>query len=138
MRDNNDCLIKSGIVESVGVKNAKVRIHNESACSMCHSKGVCTSLGTAERLIDVELTEGQNIQPGERVDITMVTHSGTIAVLLAYVLPFVILISSLFISSYYFSEGVSALISLLILVPYFLMLYFFRNRMKRYFRFTLR
>lgn len=137
MRDKNDCVIKSGIVESIDNKYAKVRIHNESACSMCHSKGVCTALGTVERLIDVELGDDVNIQPGDRVNITMVTHSGNMAVLLAYILPFILLILTLLISSYFFSEGIAALISLLVLLPYFFILYTLKKRIKRYFRFTL-
>lgn len=131
-----DCVIKSGVVESVDNNYIKVKIHNESACSMCYSKGVCTSLGSGTRVVDVE--KSKNVQPGDVVDIQMISSSGWIAVLFGYIIPFVLLLGTLLISSQFFTEAYSALSSVGILIPYFLTLYFFRNRMKKYFHFTLK
>lgn len=136
MKDKVDCVIKSGIVESTDKKTIKVRIQNESACAMCYSKGVCTSLGSNERVIEVE-ADNHSVKPGDIVDIKMVTTSGIVAVLYGYIFPFILLISTLLIASSFTSEGFAALLSLLILIPYFLSLYFLRNKMKKYFRFTL-
>ncbi len=137
MSENRDCIIKSGIVESIDNKYIKVRIHNQSACSMCYSKGVCTSLGSGERVIDVENDGKHEVVPGDTVDIQMISSSGGMAVVFGYVVPFVILISVLLISSTFMSEIASAIASLAFLVPYFMVLYFYRNRIKKYFRFTL-
>lgn len=137
MSENVDCIIKSGIVESIDAKYIKVRIHNQSACSMCYSKGVCTSLGSSERIIDVENDGKHKILPGDTVDIQMISTSGGMAVLFGYVIPFIILMTVLLIASSFMSEIASASVSLLVLVPYFIILYFSRNRMKKYFRFTL-
>lgn len=137
MGQKEDCIIKSGVVESIGDKYIKVRIHNQSACSMCYSKGVCTSLGSGERLIDVEKDRHIVVLPGDTVDIKMISGSGWLAVILGYIVPFVLLISTLIITSEFSSESIAAIASLLVLVPYFLILHFYRNRMKKYFRFTL-
>ncbi len=137
MRQKEDCIIKSGVVETIGDKYIKVRIHNQSACSMCYSKGVCTSLGSGERLIDVEKDRHKVVLPGDTVDIKMISGSGWLAVLYGYIIPFILLITTLLITVEYSSEIVAALSSLIVLVPYFLILHFFRNKMKKYFRFTL-
>lgn len=137
MSNKVDCVIKSGIVESVGDNYIKVKIHNQSACSMCYSKGVCTSLGSGERLINVEKTSDRIVLPGDNVDIEMISSSGWLAVIFGYVIPFILLISALLFVSNYAGEAVSAILSLAVLIPYYVMLYIMRHRMKKYFRFVL-
>ncbi|HLO91708.1 MAG: SoxR reducing system RseC family protein [Chloroflexota bacterium] len=138
MEKNVDCVIKSGVVESIGTDHIKVKINNQSACSMCYSKGVCTSLGSGQRTVDVEKSKTAAVEPGDVVDIQMISSSGWLAVLFGYVFPFILLITTLLVSSAFFPELVSALLALGILVPYFFILYAFRHRMKRYFRFTMK
>jgi sigma-E factor negative regulatory protein RseC len=137
MAEKVDCIIKSGVVESVGEKYLKVKIHNDSACSMCYSKGVCTSLGSGDRIIEVENDNRHDIIPGDVVDVQMISSSGWIAVMFGYIFPFVILLGTLLIVSSYTTEGLAALISLVILIPYYLLLYLFRVKMRKYFKFTL-
>lgn len=137
MEERVDCIIKSGIIESVGSDIIKVKIHNDSACSMCYSKGVCTSLGSGERIIEVETNNSDGIKPGDRVDIEMVSSSGWIAVILGYVVPFILLIFTLLLSSQFLSEAIAAIVSLIVLIPYFLTLFLLKNKMKKYFHFRI-
>ncbi len=137
MENKADCIIKSGIVDSVGDKYIKVKIQNQSACSMCYSKGVCTSLGSGERVIEIERDKGKVVLPGDLVDVEMVSSSGWLAVVMAYVIPFILLISTLIILNEFISESLAAIASLLVLAPYYLILHLYRNRMKKYFRFTI-
>lgn len=137
MEQRLDCIIKSGTIESVDDDKIKVKIQNNSACSMCYSKGVCTSLGSGERIIEVENDNIPLMKPGDKVDIEMISSSGWIAVIIGYVVPFILLILTLIISSNYLSEAIAALLSLIVLVPYYLSLYILRKRMKRYFHFRI-
>lgn len=137
MNDKVDCIIKSGIVEVVNEKYLKVKIHNDSACSMCYSKGVCTSLGSGDRIIDVENDHRHDVKPGDLVDIQMISSSGWVAVMFGYIFPFILLLGTLLIATEYTTEGIAAMISLSILIPYYLLLYLFRTKMRRYFKFTL-
>lgn len=60
------------------------------------------------------------------------------ALLFAYVLPLLLLVSSLMIfSSISKVEATAALGSLLLLVPYYLLLYHFRHRLKNSFHFMV-
>lgn len=137
MNEQADCIIKRGIVENITDKFILVRIHNESACSSCHSRSICTSLGSNERIVEVEKNGKKDLRIGESVEIKMVSTSGWLAVLYGYILPFVILIGTLLIANYFLGEGLAAILSLIILVPYFFGLYLFRTKLKKYFRFTL-
>jgi sigma-E factor negative regulatory protein RseC len=137
MSNKADCIIKSGIVESIGDKYIKVKIQNQSACSMCYSKGVCTSLSSGERIIEVERDNGKIVLPGDKVEVEMVSSSGWLAVVMAYVIPFILLISTLIILNEFASESIAAIASLSVLAPYYFILHLYRNRMKKYFRFTI-
>lgn len=137
MAEKVDCIIKSGIVEEISNQYIHVRIHNESACSMCYSKGVCTSLGSGERIIDVEPDPSRKVAVGDTVDIQMISSSAWTAILLGYIIPFILLMGTLLIVNSLAGEAIAAISALLILAPYFLILYTVRNRMRRYFRFTL-
>lgn len=138
MSEKVDCVIKSGIVESIGDSYLKVQIHNDSACSTCYSKGVCTSLGSGDRIIEVEFDKTKEVLPGDKVDIQMVSSQGWIAILVGYIIPFILLITTLLIASNYTGEATSALMALGILIPYYCILFMVRNKMKKYFRFTLK
>ncbi len=137
MGDNINCIVKSGIVESIGENTLIVIIHNSSACSACHSKGVCSSFGSGDRIIEVEKDGHKKVEPGDRVNIHMISSSGWKAVVLGYIIPFFILMTTLVISNSFIGEALSAILSLVILFPYYLILYLLRNRMKKLFRFTL-
>lgn len=138
MSEKVDCVIKSGIVESIGDGYINVQIHNDSACSTCYSKGACTSMGSGDRIIEVEFDKTKEVLPGDKVDIEMVSSQGWIAVLVGYIIPFILLITTLLIVSNYTGEATSALVALGVLVPYYSILFMVRNKMKKYFRFTLK
>ncbi len=137
MSENIDCIVKSGTVESVGERTLKVLIHNSSACSACHSKRACTSLGSGDRIIEVEKDNLKKVEPGDKVNIQMISSSGCKAVVLGYILPFILLMTTLIIANSIVGEAMSAILALTILIPYYLVLYLLRNKMKKHFRFTL-
>lgn len=137
MAEKVECILKSGIVEDINGKYIRVRIQNFSACAGCHSKESCVSFEKGERVVDVENDLSRSVNVGDRVDVQMVESSGWLAVFLGYVLPFILLIATLIMANYFLGEILAALLALGVLVPYYLVLYAFRNKMKKYFRFTL-
>lgn len=128
-----------GIVENINGSRLKVKIVQSSACSACSVKGHCSASETKEKIIDVYNKNNVPCQVGERVMIVGTTSMGMKAVLLAFVLPFIVLLLALIISLKLTGgdEAVSALVSLGILVPYYLIIYICRNRLSRSFMFIL-
>ena len=128
-----------GIVENINGSRLKVRIVQSSACSSCSVKGHCSASETKEKIIDVYNKNNVPCQVGERVMIVGTTSMGMKAVLLAFVLPFIVLLLALIISLKLTGgdEAVSALVSLGTLVPYYLIIYICRNRLSRSFMFIL-
>ena len=128
-----------GIVENINGSRLKVKIVQSSACSACSVKGHCSASETKEKIIDVYNKNNVPCQVGERVMIVGTTSMGMKAVLLAFVLPFIVLLLALIISLKLTGgdEAVSALVSLGTLVPYYLIVYICRNRLSRSFMFIL-
>lgn len=128
-----------GIVENINGSRLKVKIVQSSACSACSVKGHCGASETKEKIIDVYNKNNVPCQVGERVMIVGTTSMGMKAVLLAFVLPFIVLLLALIISLKLTGgdEAVSALVSLGTLVPYYLIIYICRNRLSRSFMFIL-
>lgn len=128
-----------GIVESIEGLHVKVRILQVSACSTCSIKGHCNASDMKEKLIDAYNTQCIPFNVGERVMVCGTASMGMKAVLLAFAMPFVLLMFSLFIvmSMTGGDELLSAIVSLCTLVPYYLIIYKVRNKMGKTFSFTV-
>lgn len=127
-----------GVVEEISGSHLRVRIIQTSACASCSIKGHCSSADTKEKLIDVYDTRASSFQPGDRVWVVGELSMGMMAVLLAFVLPFFLLIISLFVFMALWNDELwSALGSLALLVPYYGILWLNKSRMKKRFSFVI-
>ncbi|MBK8883522.1 MAG: SoxR reducing system RseC family protein [Bacteroidales bacterium] len=125
-----------GIVQKIENKSVLVVITAHSACSGCHAAEACTMTGKEEKIIEVKGL--YNVKPGDEVTIFMKQSNGYLAVLLAYVIPLVTILFSLIIFlTLKMPELTAGLLSLIMLIPYFTILYLFRNRINERFIFTL-
>jgi sigma-E factor negative regulatory protein RseC len=131
-------IIHPGIIESISGDRIYVRILSQSACNTCHAKGACTIADVEEKIIEAELDSSANRKPGEQVMVKMEESLGHKAVIIGYVLPLIVLVGSIIIFlSVLKNEGLAALFSLLMLIPYYFVLYLFRHRLRKEFRFRI-
>jgi sigma-E factor negative regulatory protein RseC len=115
----------------------QVEIHDETACGDCSAQKACCMSGAREKRIDIPFTSG-DYRPGDTVTVVGKTSMGLWATLIAFVLPLIlILIILLAASSMGAGERQAAVISLSVLVIYYLGIYFFRNKFKQTFIFTI-
>jgi len=129
----------SGIVKSINNGRALVSIIARSACASCQIKGACTLSEVEEKIIEVDLTENQNFSIGEEVMVEMKQTLGTWAVLFGYFFPFLLVISSLIIfTTLGLDQGLSGVLSILILAPYYLIMYLSRSFLRKRFTYRLR
>ncbi|MDQ2177717.1 hypothetical protein DF185_14920 [Marinifilum breve] len=121
------------------IKDGKITVGivNVSACAGCHAKGACTMSDMKEKSIDV-IDFSNKYSVGEKVKLTYRESLGWFALMLAYVLPFVLVLLVLFIAtSITNDELISGLLSLAVLPPYYIILSFFKGRLKKTFSFTI-
>ena len=128
-----------GIVESIEDHHIQVRIVQTSACASCSIKGHCTSADVKEKLIDIANADTSQYRQGDHVWVVGTLSMGGMAVLLAFILPFFIVVISLFVfMSIWKEELSSALVSFLLLALYYGVLWMNRSRMSKKFSFSIK
>ncbi|WP_319592390.1 SoxR reducing system RseC family protein [uncultured Draconibacterium sp.] len=121
------------------MKNASltVNIVSQSACSTCHAQGACSVSDFQDKEIEVTEYNG-NYKIGDEVTILFKQSKGFTALIWGYVIPFFIVLGTLIIALEVTGDELkSGLLSLFILVPYYITLYFFRHLLKKVLKFEL-
>ncbi len=136
---SSETIEHSGIISDVSDKLIKVSVMPESACGNCRVRGSC-SIGDKERkTIEVFPQQGETYSVGEEIKVVLEQSLGMKALVLGYIVPFLVLMFILTVLiSLGLSEGLAGLLSLLSLAPYYYGLSFFRDRLKKEFSFRLR
>lgn len=128
-----------GIVENINGTHLQVRIVQTSECAACGVKGHCTSAEKKEKLIDVTDMNAASYRAGDPVWVVGELSMGVMAVLFAFILPFFVLVISLFVfMALWNDELTSALCSLGLLIPYYYILRLNKSRLGKKFSFLIR
>ena len=121
----------SGIVDSVEGGCVRVRILQSSACSACKVASHCNASETKEKTIEVMDAHASDYQSGDPVMVVADAAVGFRASVYGYLLPLFIMVASLVaVLAITHSEGMAALAALGILIPYYILLYFLRDKIK--------
>lgn len=132
------CVEQQGTVEEVAGHRVFVRIRQVSACGDCHAKGMCSMTEMEDKVIEAD-GNSLSLTRGDRVNIIMKRSMGNKAVVLGYMIPFVLLIIVLLVlSAEQVDEWIIGLAIVSILISYYAILHLFRDRLRKSFTFTLR
>jgi sigma-E factor negative regulatory protein RseC len=129
----------SGVIKSINNNLVSVSIMQQSACGNCKARSACSLSDDSEKVIDVSLSSGDNYRVGEEIKVVLRQSLGMKALGYGYILPFLVLFTTLvLLVSLGVNEGLAGLLALSSLVPYYLGLSFFRDRLKKEFSFSLK
>jgi sigma-E factor negative regulatory protein RseC len=113
MNSQNKTVCNEGVVKFIDGEFITVEISVHSACSSCHAKSICLPSENKNQLVKAKNINNETFQIGELVSIYMKESLGKKAVIIGYVIPFIVLFATLFISNYFLEkELLSALIAL--------------------------
>lgn len=121
------------------IEGSKVHVHfvSMSACANCHASGVCTASDMESKELEVN-DFSRKFQEGEEVNVLMRQSMGFKALIFGYMIPFLLVVTTLFVSSAFFASEVAAgITSLAVLVPYYFWLFYNRDRFRKSFHFEL-
>lgn len=128
----------AGVVDGVEGECVRVRILQSSACSACKVAAHCNASETKEKIIDVMDADASHYQKGDQVMVVADTAVGFRASLYGYLLPLILMVVTLVgVLAATHSEGLAALSSLGILMPYYVLLFLMRNKLRNRLSFTL-
>lgn len=109
-----------------------------SACAGCSAKGYCGLSEMKEKEMVVTSPDASEFSLGEEVVVSISASQGAKAVVFAYILPLVLMLSTiamLIVSGY--SEASSGICGIIILIPYYFCIFLLRNKLKKDFQFKI-
>ena len=119
-----------GIITGISKSHIFVRIIQHSACAGCHAASLCTTTDQKEKIIEVEKCD---------FPIALSTSAGYRAIWFTAALPVILIMLSLVINERIgVNELYSGVCALVVLAIYYTILYFYRDRLKKRFRFFLK
>lgn len=135
---NAETISHEGIVTKITDDELEIKILAQSACAACHAKSACGMGEQAEKILIVPRPKDKEFSLNQKVNVTMSIGQGNKAAVLAYLIPIMLLLAVLFTClGLGISEGLSALFGILALIPYYIVLYLRRDKLKEKFEYTV-
>lgn len=125
-----------GVISTISERKLTVSLKGNINCEGCKAKAACGVSDTNDKQIEVFETN-HNFKLNEPVQLVLEKGLGLKAVFFAYILPFILLIFTLFITSNFLKEWIAGLISLAMLIPYYLLLYFTKDSFQKAFKISI-
>ena len=119
---------------------ALVRIVQTSACAACKAKAMCASAESAEKEMTVVLLGDEQWAVGNEVEVMVQQKMGWKAVVLAYLLPFFVMLAVMLIGNAIWAvrEEILGTVALCAMALYYLVLGMFKGKLQKEFSFTAR
>ena len=134
----NQRITHSGVVDSVEDGCVHVRIVQTSACAACKVASYCNAAESKEKMIDVFCDSVAEYKIGQQVIVSTSGQVAAKALLWAFGVPFVLLMVVLVLVLLLTgNEGWAALGALVALVPYYIILWLLRDKMREQLAFRI-
>ena len=135
---NTESISHEGVITKITDDELEIKILAQSACAACHAKSACGMGEQAEKILTVPRPKGKNFTLNQKVNVKMAIGQGNKAAVLAYLIPIVLLLAVLFVClGLGINDGLAALISIVALVPYYIILYLKRDKLKKQFLYII-
>ena len=135
---NAETISHEGIVTKITDDELEIKILAQSACATCHAKSACGMGEQAEKILTVPRPKDRDFALNQKVSVVMAIGQGNKAAVLAYLIPIVLLLAVLFVClGFGMNEGLAALFSIISLIPYYMVLYLKRDKLKQKFEYNI-
>ena len=134
-----DTICKEGIVRSIHGDQIEVEITISSACSECHAKSICIPSDHKRETVLAQSLYNEHFEVGDKVHLVLKGSAGGKAVVLAYLLPFIVLMVALF-GTYAItkSELTGVIVSVVFVVIYYIILKTQNKKIEQNFQFFVK
>ncbi len=131
-----DAFVHSGVVTKIAGKSVFVSLDPNLHCESCHAKGACGVPDAGPREVEITDPDGP-FEVNEPVSVILKKDLGNKALFWAYILPFILMTLTLFTASALLPEWMAGLLSLVILIPYYLGVALFKKQFRKTFRISI-
>lgn len=128
----------SGRITHIKGPHIEVEVISSSACHDCEAKASCGLMECLKKKIEVESANAADFAKGEEVWVGLDAKTGLKAVAYTYILPlFVVLIGLMGALFWGYSEQMSGIFSIILLIPYYFGLFLSQKRKTKHLQFTI-
>ncbi len=134
-----DKISHAGVVESKNAGWLRVKISQTSACAACKVSRHCNAMESKDKTIEIyDPLAAEKYKEGDAIVVSMPGSMGHKAVLWAFIVPFLLLVVTIFGVMYFtHDEAWAALSGVGILVPYYGAVYLLRHKISEQFVFKV-
>jgi sigma-E factor negative regulatory protein RseC len=133
---NKNTFVHSGIISKINSNSVIVSLEQDLHCESCRAKSACGISESNTKEIEI-INSNDSFKINEQVNVILKKALGLKAVFWAYVFPFILMFSTLIIASSFFKEWIAGVLSLVVLLPYYLTLYLLKNTLKHVFQISI-
>lgn len=127
-----------GVITKITKDELEIKILAQSACAACHAKSACGMGEQAEKILTVPRPKNQEFKLMQKVNVNMAIGQGNKAAVLAYLIPIILMLAVLFIClGLGLNEGLAALLGIVAMIPYYIVLYLQRDKLKKKFEYSI-
>lgn len=134
--DALDRIKHEGVVSRIADNGIVVSLKGNINCEGCKAKAACGVSESNDKEIEI-FDVDHNYQLNETVNVVLEKQVAFKAVFWAYLFPFILVILTLIIASFFISELIAGLLSIAVLVPYYSMLHFLNDSFKKTFKVSI-
>ena len=128
-----------GVVVGINDKDIEIEILSSSMCGSCGIKSACGMSEMQEKRVTVPKPEDRDFIVGQPVSITMNVSQGNKAALFAYFIPAFLLVAIIVIlSNLSVKEWIAALVGIGVIAVYYIVLSFFKEKLKSEFKYEIK
>lgn len=128
-----------GVVVGINEKDIEIEILSSSMCGSCGIKSACGMSEMQEKRVVVPKPEDKEFIVGQPVSIIMNTRQGNKAALFAYFIPAFLLVAIIVIlSNLNINEWIAAVTGIGAAAIYYIILYFFKDKLRDEFTYEIR
>lgn len=115
-----------------------VRVCRREACGSCAARSACSLHTNSGQIFRIPTVQPQNFRPGQQILLEITPKSGFLAVFWAYLLPLFLMLSTLLlVDKLTQNELTAGIFSIIILVPYYLVLFLTQKYFNQKFNFKI-
>ena len=128
-----------GVVVGINDQDLEIEILSSSMCGSCGIKSACGMSEMKEKRITVPKPADKEFIVGQPVSIVMNAKQGNKAALFAYFIPAFLLVAIIVIlSNLSIKEWIAALVGIGVIAVYYIVLSFFKEKLRNEFKYEIR
>ena len=129
---------KNAIITKIEGNNLQLKLTSCSACANCLAQNHCNMSEQKEKIITISYPKFEKFSVGEEVILSISATQGVYSVILGYLIPLILLVLSITISTIITQdEFIGGISGIIILIPYYFGLFLAQNRIKSLFHFKV-